>query len=71
MVYRLECRLWEKNYVNNRIGIFYFRSTWKATVYNNNLGAEGEAKEISHNILLQYVGIFVIEILCYGGMIFN
>jgi hypothetical protein len=44
---------------------------WKVKVYNNNVGAEGEEKESSHNILLQYVGIFVNEILFYDGMIFN
>jgi len=43
----------------------------KVKVYNNNPGAEGEEKESSHNILLQYVGIFVNEILFYCVMIFN
>jgi hypothetical protein len=57
----------KKNYINNLFGFFYFRSTRKATVYNNNPGAEDKEKEISHNILLQYFGIFVNEILCYGG----
>ena len=36
-----------------------------------NPGAEGKEKESSHNILLQYVGIFVNEVLCYDGIIFN
>ena len=61
----------EKNCINNSIAIFYFRIMWKVKVYNNNPGAEGEEKESSHNILLQYVGVFVNEILFYGGMIFN
>jgi hypothetical protein len=71
MVYQLEYMLSEKNCVDNRIAIFYFRSMWKVKVCNNNPGAEGEEKEGSHNILLQYVGILVNEVLCYGGIIFN
>jgi hypothetical protein len=61
----------EKNCMNNRIVIFYFRSMRKVKVYDNKPSAEGEEKESSHNVLLRYVGIFVNEILFYSGMIFN
>jgi hypothetical protein len=44
---------------------------WNVKVYNNNRGADDEEKENSNTILLQYVGIFVNKVLCYGGMIFN
>ena len=43
---------------------------WKIKVYNNNRDAGGEKKESSHNTyFVTNVGIFVNEILCYGGMI--